>query len=446
MPASSRDIAVLVLAAGKGTRMKSKLAKVLHPVLGRPLLHYPLAAAESLRPERIVVVVGRDAPAVEETFEGRARFAHQGELRGTGHAVLQTEQALDGFRGDVLVLYGDTPVLRGESLQAMVETKARTGADLVVLSAAVDVPGIVVRDASGRLSRIVEATDATPEELAIEERNTGVYLVDKDLLWKALAQVDDDNEQGEIYLTSVVEILLSEGRQVEVMRLEDDAEGIGVNTRAELAQAGAALRARKLNQLMLEGVTVVDPASTWIDTDVEVGRDTLIEAHCVIQGETRIGEACHVKPHCVIESSELGDDVQIGPSAHLRPGNRIGSGCRIGNYVEFKNSVVGRDVKADHLSYVGDADVGDGASFGCGSITVNYDWRAKHRTSVGEGAVIGCNANLVAPVRIGRNASVAAGSTITRDVPEGALALAREQNQRHIEGWSERFRPREKLK
>ncbi len=446
MPASSRDIAVLVLAAGKGTRMKSKLAKVLHPVLGRPLLHYPLAAAESLRPERIVVVVGRDAPAVEETFEGRARFAHQGELRGTGHAVLQTEQALDGFRGDVLVLYGDTPVLRGESLQAMVETKARTGADLVVLSAAVDVPGIVVRDASGRLSRIVEATDATPEELAIEERNTGVYLVDKDLLWKALAQVDDDNEQGEIYLTSVVEILLSEGRRVEVMRLEDDAEGIGVNTRAELAQAGAALRTRKLNQLMLEGVTIADPASTWIDMDVEIGRDTLIEPHCVIQGETRIGEACHVKPHCVIESSELGDDVQIGPSAHLRPGNRIGSGCRIGNYVEFKNSVVGRDVKADHLSYVGDADVGDGASFGCGSITVNYDWRAKHRTSVGEGAVIGCNANLVAPVRIGRNASVAAGSTITRDVPEGALALAREQNQRHIEGWSERFRPREKLK
>ncbi len=446
MPASSRDIAVLVLAAGKGTRMKSKLAKVLHPVLGRPLLHYPLAAAESLRPERIVVVVGRDAPAVEETFEGRARFAHQGELRGTGHAVLQAEQELDGFRGDVLVLYGDTPVLRGESLQAMVETKARTGADLVVLSAAVDVPGIVVRDASGRLSRIVEATDATPEELAIEERNTGVYLVDKDLLWKALAQVDDDNEQGEIYLTSVVEILLSEGRRVEVMRLEDDAEGIGVNTRAELAQAGAALRTRKLNQLMLEGVTIADPASTWIDMDVEIGRDTLIEPHCVIQGETRIGEACHVKPHCVIESSELGDDVQIGPSAHLRPGNRIGSGCRIGNYVEFKNSVVGRDVKADHLSYVGDADVGDGASFGCGSITVNYDWRAKHRTSVGEGAVIGCNANLVAPVRIGRNASVAAGSTITRDVPEGALALAREQNQRHIEGWSERFRPREKLK
>ena len=446
MPASSRDIAVLVLAAGKGTRMKSKLAKVLHPVLGRPLLHYPLAAAESLRPERIVVVVGRDAPAVEETFEGRARFAHQGELRGTGHAVLQTEQALDGFRGDVLVLYGDTPVLRGESLQAMVETKARTGADLVVLSAAVDVPGIVVRDASGRLSRIVEATDATPEELAIEERNTGVYLVDKDLLWKALAQVDDDNEQGEIYLTSVVEILLSEGRRVEVMRLEDDAEGIGVNTRAELAQAGAALRTRKLNQLMLEGVTIADPASTWIDMDVEIGRDTLIEPHCVIQGETRIGEACHVKPHCVIESSELGDDVQIGPSAHLRPGNRIGSGCRIGNYVEFKNSVVGRDVKADHLSYVGDADVGDGASFGCGSITVNYDWRAKHRTSVGEGAVIGCNANLVAPVQIGRNATVAAGSTRTRDVPEGALALAREQNQRHIEGWSERFRPKEKLK
>ena len=446
MSPSPAPMAAVVLAAGQGTRMKSGLAKVLHPLVGRPMLHFCLAAAESLAPERLVVVVGRDADSVKEAFAGRARFALQREQKGTGHAVLQAEAELEGFGGDVVVLYGDTPVLQGASLQRMAELKAESGADLVLLSAACDVPGIVVRGASGRLERIVEATDATPEELAIEERNTGVYLLDKDLLWKSLAQVDDSNEQGEIYLTSIIEILLSEGRQVEVLRLEDAAEGIGVNTRADLALAAAAIRRHKLNQLMLAGVTVVDPASTYVDVDVEVGRDTLIEPNCVIQGDTRIGAGCHVKPNCVIESSQLGDDVEIGPSAHLRPGSELGDGCRIGNYVEVKNSVFGAGVKADHLSYIGDADVGPGASFGCGSITVNYDWSAKHRTRVGEGAVIGCNANLVAPVSVGRNASVAAGSTITRDVPEGSLALSRHRDQKHIEGWSERKRPPEKLR
>jgi bifunctional UDP-N-acetylglucosamine pyrophosphorylase/glucosamine-1-phosphate N-acetyltransferase len=365
------------------------------------------------------------------------RFAIQEDPRGTGHAVLQAEAALEDFHGDVLVLYGDTPLLRSETLQGMQRVKAETGAELVVLSATVPVPGSIVRDADGRLARIVEATDASPEELAIEERNTGVYLLDRDLLWKMLAQVGDDNQQGEIYLTSIVELLLRDGRRVEVMCLEDPEEGIGVNSRAELARATAVLRTRKLNQLMMDGVTIVDPATTWIDVDVEVGRDTLIEPGCVIQGDTRIGERAHVKPHCVIESSEIGDDSVIGPSAHLRPDNRIGAGVRIGNFVEVKNSQLGAGVKADHLSYIGDADVGAGASFGCGSITVNYDWQAKHRTTVGEGAVIGCNVNLIAPVTIARNASIAAGSTITQDVPEDALAVARAE-QRHVEGWSRR--------
>jgi bifunctional UDP-N-acetylglucosamine pyrophosphorylase/glucosamine-1-phosphate N-acetyltransferase len=441
----SSGIAVLVLAAGQGTRMKSALAKVLHPLCGRPMLHHVLAAAEGLAPERLAVVVGRDAEAVRDAFSERARFVLQAEQRGTGHAVLQTEAELQGFHGDVLVLYGDTPLLRAESLRRMVEVKRRTGADLVMLSAAVDVPGIVVRDAGGRLARVVEASDATPEELAIPERNIGVYLVDRDLLWKSLAQVDDQNAQGEIYLTGIVEILLSEGRSVEVLRLEDDEEGIGVNTRVDLARAGAALRRRTLDRLMREGVTIVDPGATWIDAGVEIGRDTLIEPNCVIQGETRIGERVHLKPGCVIESSAIGDDAEIGPSAHLRPGCVLGPGVRIGNFVEVKNSQLGAGVKADHLSYIGDADVGEGASFGCGSITVNYDWRAKHRTVVEPGAVIGCNANLVAPVRIGRNASVAAGSTITKDVPEDALAVERSE-QAHIGGWSRRKRPESKLK
>ena len=385
----ARSVAVVILAAGQGTRMKSALAKVLHPIAGRPMLGYPLGAAEALGPARIVVVVGRDSEQVEQAFAGRARFALQREQRGTGHALLQAEEALRGFEGDLLVLYGDTPMLRAESLRQMAERKRATGAELVLLSAHAPVPGIVVRDARGRLARIIEATDATAEELAIPERNTGVYLADRSLFWKALAQADDRNEQGEIYLTSAVEILLREGRRVEVLPLEDDAEGIGVNTRVDLARAAAVVRERKLCELMLAGVTIVDPAATWIDVDVEIGRDSVIEPGCAIQGATRIGERVHLRPHCVIESSEIGDDVVIGPSAHLRSGNRIGPRVRIGNFVELKNSTLGAGVKADHLSYLGDADVGDGATFGCGSITVNYDWRAKHRTTVGERAASG---------------------------------------------------------
>jgi len=434
----AKPIAVVILAAGQGTRMKSGLAKVLHPIAGRPMLGYPLAAAEALGPSRIAVVIGRDSEQVEAAFAGRATFALQREQRGTGHALLMAEAALGSFEGDLLVLYGDTPLLRAESLRRMVERKRATGADLVLLSAQVEVPGIVVRDAAGRLARIVEATDATPEELAIAERNTGVYLADRSLFWKALAQADDRNEQGEIYLTSVVEILLREGRRVEVLPLEDDAEGIGVNTRVELARASALVRERKLEELMLSGVTIVDPASTWIDVDVEIGRDSVIEPGCAIQGSSRLGERVYLRPHCVIESSEIADDVVIGPSAHLRPGNRVGPHTRIGNFVELKNSILGAGVKADHLSYLGDADVGDGATFGCGSITVNYDWRRKHRTQVGDRAAIGCNANLVAPVSVGTDAAVAAGTTVTKDVPDGTLAVERGET-RHVAGWGRRL-------
>jgi bifunctional UDP-N-acetylglucosamine pyrophosphorylase/glucosamine-1-phosphate N-acetyltransferase len=439
----TEEIAVVLLAAGKGTRMKSRLAKVLHPIAGRPMLAYPLAAAEGLRPARLVVVVGTEAEAVEAAFAGRATFVHQEEQRGTGHAVLEARPALADFRGDVLILYGDTPLLRSETLRRMTELRAETGADLVLLTAPVDVRGIVVRDPQGRVLRVVEAPDATPEERAIEERNTGVYLTDAELLWKTLAGVDDRNRQGEIYITDIVERAVSEGRRVEALRLDEPEEALGVDTRALLAQATAAVRRRKLEQLMADGVTVVDPASTYVDADVEIGRDTLIEPGCVIQGDTRIGSGVHLKPHCTIESSELADDVVIGPSAHLRPGNRIGRGSRIGNFVEVKNSTLGEGVKADHLSYIGDADVGAGASFGCGSIVVNYDGIAKHRTTVGERAFIGCNANLIAPVTIAPDAFVAAGSTITRDVPEDALAVSRSRQQ-HIEGWvSRRHKTRE---
>lgn len=435
-------LAVVVLAAGKGTRMKSGRAKVLHEIAGRPLLGYPLAVAEALGPERLVVVIGRDADLVRERFEGRARFVLQAEQKGTGHAVLVARAALADFTGDVLILYGDTPLLRETTLRHMLDVKAARQADLVLLSALVPLPGRVVRDAAGRVARIVEMTDATPEELAIPEGNTGVYLVSSELLWKALAQVDDRNEQGEIYLTDVVARAVAEGRRVEALVLGDADESLGINTRAELARAAVVVRARKNEALMASGVTLVDPATTYVDADVEIGSDSLLEPGVVITGSSRLGADVHVKAHTVIESSRLEDGVVIGPMAHLRPGTRLGPRVRVGNFVEIKNSTLGEDTKADHLSYIGDADVGPHAHFGCGVITVNYDGVSKSRTTVGEGAFVGCNSNLIAPVTLEKDAYVAAGSTVTQDVPAGALAVARER-QRNVEGWRAR-RPSKK--
>lgn len=440
--AEPSPLATLILAAGRGTRMRSRIPKILHEICGRPMLGHVLDAAAAAKPSRRLVVVGHGAAGVRERFGDGIEYVLQAEPLGTGHAVLQCREPLAGFRGDVLILYGDTPLLRGETITAMQEHKASSGADLVVLTARVDVPGIVVRGADGSVQRIVEVPDATPEQRAIQERNTGVYLVGADVLWKLLAQVGDDNAQGELYLTDIVELAVREGRRVEALALPDPDEALGVNTRAQLAEAATALRRRILNRLMEAGVTVVDPASTFVDLDVEIGADTLIEPGCVIHGPTRIGEGVHIKPHCTIEESHIGDDVVLGPSAHIRPGCTIGRGSRIGNYVEVKNSVLGEGVKADHLSYIGDADVGDGASFGCGSIVVNYDGVAKHRTSVGPRAFIGCNVNLIAPLTIEPDAFLAAGSTITKDVPSDALAVAR-QRQRIVEGWVSRRRKRD---
>jgi bifunctional UDP-N-acetylglucosamine pyrophosphorylase/glucosamine-1-phosphate N-acetyltransferase len=437
MGSEEAPLAVLVLAAGKGTRMKSARAKVLHEIAGRPLLGFPLAAAESLRPERLVVVIGRDADLVRQRFDGRATFVLQAEQKGTGHAVLVAREALSGFGGDVLVLYGDTPLLRESTLRRMRELKVARHADLVMLSARLPLPGRVVRDASGRVARIVETTDATPEELTLEEGNTGVYLLSSELLWKALSQLDDRNQQGEIYLTDVVEHAVTQGRTVEALVLDDADEAIGINTRAELAAAAAVVRRRKAEELMAAGVTFVDPERTYVDVDVEIGQDSVLEPGVVITGASRLGTGVHVRAHTVIESSRLDDGVVIGPMAHLRPGTHLGPRVRVGNFVEIKNSTLGEDTKADHLSYIGDADVGRHAHFGCGVITVNYDGVEKHRTTIEEGAFVGCNSNLVAPVRLEKDSYVAAGSTVTRDVPEGALAVARER-QRNVEGWRAR--------
>jgi bifunctional UDP-N-acetylglucosamine pyrophosphorylase/glucosamine-1-phosphate N-acetyltransferase len=435
------EVAVVILAAGQGTRMKSRRSKMLHELAGRALLGYPLALARGLSRREPVVVVGRDAGEVQAAFAGQARFVLQEPQNGTGHAVMVAREALAGARGAILVLYGDTPLLRLESLRRMVELFRSERADLVMLTSPEPLPGLVVRDAQGRVERIVEVTDATPEELRIREGNTGVYLVKPDLLWKGLAQLDDRNEQGELYLTDVVGFAVAQGQRVEALKLESAEECLGVNTRAELAAAAAVVRRRKCEALMAEGVTFVDPAHTYLDVDVRIGRDTLVEPGCVITGTSEIGEGCHIKPHCTIEESRIGDDCTIGPSAHLRPGCELGRGVRIGNFVEVKNSKLGDGVKADHLSYVGDADVGAGSSFGCGAITVNYDWEAKHRTTIGRDVKVGCNVNLVAPVTLEDGSVVAAGSTVTAHVPKDALAVARAR-QRNVEGWRARRRER----
>ncbi len=429
------DIAVIVLAAGQGTRMKSRRAKVLHELCGVPMLGHVLRTARALSPARLLVVVGRDAEAVRARFDDQAEWALQAEQRGTGHAVQVAEPGLAGFNGDVLVLYGDTPLLRGETIERLRSVKRETDADLVMLTARSEsIPGRVVRDPDGRVVRIVEAQDAGTAELAIAERNTGVYLFDASLLREGLAALTPDNEQGELYLTDVVGFAVAAGRHVEAVEIADVEECLGINTRAELAEAMRVMRRRILERHMEEGVTLVDPATTYVDADVRIGRDSILEPGVVITGGSVLGEGVRVKAGCVIESSRLGNDVEIGPSAHLRPGCDLAEGVKIGNFVEIKNSTLGAGTKAAHLAYLGDADVGAGVNFSCGAIVVNYDGYRKTRSEIGDGAFIGCNANLVSPIHIAPHAFVAAGSTITKDVPEEALAVARDR-QRNIEGW-----------
>jgi bifunctional UDP-N-acetylglucosamine pyrophosphorylase/glucosamine-1-phosphate N-acetyltransferase len=429
------ETSIIILAAGQGTRMKSRRAKVLHELCGVPMLEHVLRSAKRLSPNRLLVVIGRDAAEVEARFEGQAEFVLQAEQKGTGHAVQIAEPALGPVEGDVLVLYGDTPLLSAETLERMAHVKRERAADLVVLTARTkNIPGRVQRDGDGRVIRIIEAQDATPEELEIEERNTGVYLFSAGLLRAGLAALRPDNAQGELYITDIVGFAVERKMSVEAVETADPDECMGINTRAELADATAYLRKRIARHHMDQGVTFIDPESVYLDADVEIGRDSILEPGVVITGHSRVGEGCHVKAGCVVEDSELAADVTIGPSAHLRPGSILGEGVKIGNYVEVKNSTLGAGTKAAHLGYIGDADVGAGVNFSCGAIVVNYDGYKKTRSTIGEGAFIGCNVNLVSPVEIAPRGFVAAGSTITKDVPEDALAVARGR-QRNVEGW-----------
>ncbi len=444
-----RPISAVVLAAGEGTRMRSETPKVLHPLCGRPMLLHVIDALVALPLERIVVVVGHGAERVTKTVQEQIatempiEFVEQRVQRGTGDAasVALTASSFDGDgEDDLLLVPADTPLLRPETLAALAREHRAADAAATLLTAVSDPAGYgrVVRDETGRVSHVVEQVDADDAELAINEWNTSIYCFRRGLLAPALRRLSPENAQGEYYLTDVVEVLRETGHLVIATPVDDPSEPGGVNDRAQLAAAEAVLRARINERWMREGVTMTDPAHTYVDASVELEPEAGLLPGTVLEGRTVIGAGAVIGPdthlvdtivgeravvrQTVAREAEIGDDVTCGPFAHLRPGTHIGAGAHIGNFVETKNAEIGAGAKVPHLSYVGDAEIGDGANIGAGTITANYDGKEKHRTKVGKGARIGSNTVLVAPVEVGDGAYTAAGSVVNRDVPPGALA------------------------
>lgn len=446
----------VILAAGKGTRMKSKLYKVLHPVLGKPMVEHVVDQLDQIGVSRQIVIVGHGAEAVQDTLGTRVEYAVQEEQLGTGHAVQMAEAELAGKAGATLVVCGDTPLLTAETLEALLAHHEAQQAKVTVLTAIADDAtgyGRVVRGEDGNVTKVVEHKDASETELAINEINTGTYVFDNELLFDALKQVGNNNAQGEYYLPDVISIAKEAGEVVAAHTAPTFDETIGVNDRVALSQAEAIMRKRTNERLMREGVTFMDPASTYISPDVVIGSDTIIYPGTVILGKTTIGSECVIGPNSdirnsviedhvvvrqsVVTDSKIGEAAQVGPFAHLRQQAVLGANTRVGNFVEIKKSSFGDGAKASHLSYIGDASIGERVNLGCGSITVNYDGKNKFETVVEDDAFVGCNVNLIAPVKVGKGAIVAAGSTITNDVPEEALAIARER-QTNKEGYTKR--------
>ena len=451
------DLHVVVLAAGKGTRMKSARPKVLHTLAGYPLIEHVLRTADRLGSASTVLVVGHGADQVREALASRRglEFVVQSPQLGTGHAVLQTEPVLSGQSGTALVLYADVPLLQPATLHRLIEHHRASGAAATVLTASVPDPsgyGRIVRDEEGRIARIVEERDGSAEERALGEINSGIYALELEPLFNALHQLATDNAQGEYYLTDLVALYVQSGRRVETLQLDDASEVRGVNSRAELAEMTRVMLDRKRRDLMLDGVTLEDPNTVYVELDVAVGADTVLAPGVSLTGRTAIGERCHVHPGCRISDSRVDDDVTIldhsvivnsvvqahasvGPFAHLRPGSDVGPGARVGNFVELKQTRLGPGSKASHLAYLGDALIGADVNIGAGTITCNFDGDRKHTTTIEDGVFIGSDSQLVAPVTVGRNSYVAAGSSITHDVPEDALAVGRSR-QVNKPGWA----------
>jgi bifunctional UDP-N-acetylglucosamine pyrophosphorylase/glucosamine-1-phosphate N-acetyltransferase len=454
VPASSFHI--VVLAAGKGTRMKSSLPKVLHLAAGIPLIDHVLSSAAPLGPESTVIIIGHQTDMLREHFGKRpdVQLALQEPQLGTGHALLQAEPFLLGKSGTVLLLSGDVPLMRESTVRALIAHHVSKSAAATVLTAIVARPdgyGRIVRQ-DGAISAIVEHKDATASERGITEINSGVYVFDLPPLFDALREVASGNAQGEYYLPDLVRILRAKGRSVETVRLDDAREIMGVNSRKELAEVSAILRDRKNEELMASGVTIVDPATTWVQPNVSIGHDTVLHPGVYLEGQTRIGSGCEIHSgvriidstvgdgvvinnFCVIRQSTIEAGATVGPFAQLRPASRVAENAHVGNFVELKNTTLGRGSKANHLAYLGDATIGEKVNVGAGTITCNYDGVAKYPTVIEDGAFIGTDSQLIAPVRVGKNSYIAAGSSITEDVPEDALAIGRGK-QVNKPGWA----------
>lgn len=456
----------IILAAGKGTRMKSDLPKVLHKVAGISMLEHVFRSVSAIKPEKMVTVVGHQADLVQEVLAAQTDFVHQTEQLGTGHAVLMAESNLADLEGQTLVIAGDTPLITGESLKGLIDFHVSHKNVATILTAQTDNPfgyGRIVRNKIDEVVKIVEQKDATDFEQQIKEINTGTYVFDNKRLFEALKNINTDNAQGEYYLTDVIGIFKEAGEKVGAYKLQDFNESLGVNDRVALATAEKVMRQRINTQHMLNGVTFINPESTYIDIDVEVAPDVLLEANVVLKGQTKIAAEAvltngtvvvdsrigqrSVITSSMIEQSQIGADVTIGPYAHIRPESSLADRVHIGNFVEVKSSSIGEDSKAGHLTYIGNAEIGSAVNVGAGTVTVNYDGQGKYRTRIGQGAFIGSQSTLIAPLSVGDYALTAAGSVITEDVAADALALGRSR-QVTKEGYAIKFphHPKQKEK
>lgn len=440
-----RRFAVIILAAGQGTRMRSDTHKVLHPIASRPMLLHLLDRIDALGAERRVVVVGKGRDQVEAAIAGRdVRTALQAEQKGTGHAVQQAAAALDGYDGPVLILYGDTPFVETETLRRMLDRlDGDDGPGVVVLASCPEDPlkyGRIILGEGDRIAKMVEYKDATEEERAVRLCNSGMMAIRSKDLFRWLAEVGNDNAAGEYYLPDVVNIAAAEGREAVVIE-GDPYETAGVNSRAELAHLELEWQRRRREQVLHEGATLIDPESVWFAYDTRLGRDVTVEPHVVFGPGVQIADGATIHAFSHIEGAIVSARANIGPFARIRPGTRLAEDSRVGNFVELKKADVGEGAKVNHLSYIGDATVGARANIGAGTITCNYDGFGKYRTEIGAGAFIGSNTALVAPVSIGDGAIVGAGSVITSDVEPDSLALERSE-QKGIAGWAKRFRER----
>ncbi len=455
-----RKLLALVLAAGKGTRFKSDKVKVLHPMLGKPMINVVVDCMFALKPDTVYVVVGHQKDEVMQAeYSKPVKFIHQKQQRGTAHAVLAAKKVLQSHKEkDLLVINGDLTLIRPETLKSMIKKHHKDQNTLTFLSAEMDNPtgfGRVTYHDRG-LIRIFEERDATPTQRKIKEVNVGVYLFKIESLLKALPKISNKNIKREYYLTDIIEVMSKGKGRVGVYKAPVEQEIVGINDRYELAKAVEILRQRKIMSLAESGVTIYDPSTTWIDLDVKIGRDTVIYSSVVLEGKTKIGQGCQLYPfvHVIdsrighkskiltstmIEKSVVEEGAQVGPFTHLRPKSIVKTGAKVGNFVEMKNAVFGKGSKAGHLSYLGDCDIKENVNIGAGTITCNYDGRKKYKTIIDEGAFIGSGTELVAPVKIGKDSYVGAGSTITKNVSSGALAVARS---RQVEkpGWARRKR------